>query len=181
MKKMKLAGINWVFMGFESGNNEILDILNKKQDVAQIKRANDIVRKADINIGGNFIFGLPSDTEETMQETFDLAVELNCEYANFFIPMAYPGTELHILAKKNKTELPEKWEQYGFFAPDALPLANKNLTAEQILKFRDEAFKTYFSGQRYQSMIRSRFGQHIVDFLNDKVLSKNLVRTRKTL
>ena len=41
---------------------------------------------------GNYIFGLPEDDLETMQETLDLALELNCEFANFYCAMAYPGS-----------------------------------------------------------------------------------------
>lgn len=178
MAKMKKAGINWVFMGFESGDDIVLQGVNKRQTVRQIKEATDIVHDAGIHIGGNYVFGLPSDTEETMQRTLDLAKDLNTEYANFFLLMAYPGTELYSLAQKKRFPLPEKWGQYGFFAPDALPMRNERLSAEDILRYRDNAFVEYFNGARYQNMIREKFGQATLDFVRDRVLSKKLVRTR---
>ncbi len=176
MQRMKLAGIEWVFMGFESGSDLVLQGVNKHQTVKKIKEAVDIVHNAGINIGGNYVFGLPNDTKETMQQTFELAKELNTEYANFFETMAYPGTKLYEVARCKGYPLPERWGQYGFFAPDALPLRNESLTSQEILFFRDKAFKEYFSSQRYQDMIRRKFGQKTVDFIKNKVLSKELKR-----
>lgn len=178
MKKMKKAGINWVFMGFESGSDTILENVNKKQTVEQIKKAYDIVHDAGIYIGGNYVFGLPKDTMESMRMTLDLAIKLNTENANFFINMAYPGTRLYTMAKEKSYPLPEKWGQYGFFAPDALPLRNETLSSQDILRFRDNAFKEYFNGERYQNMLENRFGKKVLDFLKNKVLAKEIIRTR---
>ncbi|MBN2008120.1 cobalamin-dependent protein [candidate division KSB1 bacterium] len=178
MKKMKQAGINWVFMGFESGDDFVLQGVNKYQTVDQIRRAVDDVHHAGIYIGGNYVFGLPNDTHETMQQTLDLAKDLNTEYANFFLLMAYPGTKLQQTARQKGYSLPEKWGQYGFFAPDALPMRNDQLSAEDILAFRDNAFNEYFNSERYLSMIRERFGEPIIDFIRTKILTRKIERTR---
>ncbi|MBC8456922.1 MAG: B12-binding domain-containing radical SAM protein, partial [Deltaproteobacteria bacterium] len=178
MSKMKRAGISWVFMGFESGDDMVLQGVNKRQTIAKIKEATEIVHGAGIYIGGNYVFGMPNDTEKTMQKTLDLAKDLNTEYANYFLLMAYPGTKLHSIGKEKGYPLPERWGQYGFFAPDALPLRNDHLSAEDILRFRDNAFIEYFSSPRYQNMIRENFGEQTVDFIRNKVLSKKIVRTR---
>lgn len=177
MKKMKQAGINWVFMGFESGNDAVLEAINKKQDVEQIKRANAIVRESGIHVGGNYIFGLQADTFETMQQTLNLAKELNVEYANFFLTMPYPGTSLYQIALDKGYPLPAKWGQYGFFAPDAIPIRNKDLSPWDIIQFRDNAFNEYYHSDRYQNLVREVFGEKIVSFLREKVLSKEMVRT----
>lgn len=178
MKKMKRAGINWVFMGFESGDDAILREVNKKQTVGQIRRALENVHRAGIHVGGNFVFGWPEDTEATMRETLDLALEICPEYANFFIFMAYPGTPLRQWAIEQGFPLPEKWGQYGFFAPDALPVRNKNLTAEDILYFRDQAFNQFYHSPAYQQKIERIFGRPIREFLNSQVLTKQIKRTR---
>src|SRR3990167_1650039 len=104
---MKAAGINWVFMGLESGNDTVLLGVNKKQTVADIRRAVDAVHAAGINVGGNFVFGLPEDTDATMAQTLALAQDLNVEYANFFIMMAYPGARLR--DDQAAEDLPCKW------------------------------------------------------------------------
>jgi radical SAM superfamily enzyme YgiQ (UPF0313 family) len=176
MEKMRKAGIEWVFMGFESGKDLILKDVNKQQTVEQIRKAVEVIHSAGINVGGNYIYGLPGDTFESMQETLDLAKELNTEYANHFVCMAYPGTQLHDVAIEKGYPLPKRWGQYGFFAPDAVPMRTEALSPTDILEFRDNAFKEYFGSERYQNMIKRKFGQETVDYINDKVLSKEIVR-----
>ena len=176
LSKMKSAGINWVFMGLESGNDTVLLGVNKKQTVDEIREAVDAVHAAGINVGGNFVFGLPEDTHESMQQTFDLAQELNTEYANFFVMMAYPGAPLREEALSSGVQLPETWAQYGFFAPNSVPLRNMRITAQEILEFRDQAFQDYFSSERYQNMVREKFGQETLTFLREQVLSKKIER-----
>ena len=66
----------------------------------------DAVRAAGINVIGNYIFGLPEDDAETMQATLDLAMELNCEFANFYSAMAYPGSPLYDMAVRQGVPLP---------------------------------------------------------------------------
>ena len=179
VKKMKQAGINWIFMGIESGDDDVLATVAKKQTLDKIRKANDILRDTGIYVGGNYVFGLGNDTIETMQKTSDLAMELNTEYANFFLAMAYPGTSLYEDALKKGYELPKEWGQYGFFAPDALPLRNDNITATEILDFRDNAFERYFSSDHYQNLVTDKFGSHITDFINNEILSKNIKRNHR--
>ena len=176
LSKMKAAGINWVFMGLESGNDTVLLGVNKGQTVADIREAVGVVHDAGIHVGGNFVFGLPEDTHASMQSTLDLAKELNTEYANFFIMMAYPGAEMREAVVCSGAELPKKWAQYGFFAPDSLPLANATISSRQILEFRDNAFREYFGSERYQAMVVEKFGVETLTFLREKVLSKRIER-----
>ena len=62
----------------------------------------------------------------------------------------------------------KKWGQYGFFAPDALPMRNEHLSAEDILRFRDNAFNEYFHGERYQSMVRENLATQYWSLLKTK-------------
>ena len=169
MEKMKKAGINWVFMGVEAGNKKILDSVLKKQNLEQIRNAVRIAHQAGMNVGTNYIFGLADDDFDTMQETLDLTLELNTEWSNFFMAMPYPGTEMHY--KADARDLPEKWEQYGFFAPNAKPLPTKRVSSEDVVRFRDKAFETFFSSAKYQDMIKRKFGmkKYIQDMLKRKI------------
>ncbi|MEM0465186.1 MAG: radical SAM protein [Candidatus Pacearchaeota archaeon] len=172
--KMKKAGINWVFLGIEAGNELTLSNVLKKQNIKQIRNAVNRIRDAKIYVGGNYVFGLPGDTMDSMQDTLDLAIDLNCEWSNFFVPMAYPGTALYNNAL-GKGILPRKWEQYGFFAPNSVPLPTEKLTSQQIIKFRDKAFEVFFSGEKYQKMIREKFGDEVLDYIK-KMLEKKIER-----
>ena len=176
LEKMKQAGINWVFMGVEAGNDEVLEGVSKRQDVKQVRTAVQNVREAGINVGACYVFGLSGDTHESMKQTLDFAKELNCDWANLFVSMAYPGTKLYEDALRERPEsLPQRWEQYGFFAPNSKPLPTKSLSSEDILRFRDHAFQEYFTGARYQDMIERKFGPETRGFIQ-RMLTKKINR-----
>lgn len=167
LRKMKKAGVNWIAYGIEAADEKVRDAVDKGSPQATIDRAIEMTRQAGIHIVGNFIFGLPSDTHETMQKTFDMAKEYMFEYANFYAAMAYPGTELHDQAKREGMRLPADWKGYGQYSEDALPMSTKFLTPTEVLRFRDRAFAEYMSDPAYQAMIRRKFGEPAVDFINE--------------
>ena len=163
---MKKAGINWLALGIESKSkfvrNGVAKGQFKEEKIPQIVKA---IQDAGINVIGNYIFGLPDETMESMQETLDLAMDLNCEMANFYTTMAYPGSDLFIQAIENKIPLPENWLGYSQHSKNCLPLATENLSAAQILKFRDEAWQTYFSSPKYLKLLGDKFGDNVVDHI----------------
>src|SRR5205823_2743163 len=120
---------------------------------------------AGINVIGNYIFGLPEDDRETMQATLDLATDLNCEFANFYSAMAYPGSPLYALALRQGVPLPERWTGYSQHSRDCLPLPTRHLPAAEVLRFRDQAFLTYYTNQRYLEMVQRRFGLETVEHI----------------
>ena len=125
------------------------------------------VRAAGINIIGNYIFGLPEDDHATMQETLDMALDLKCEFGNFYCAMAYPGSPLYNLALKEGWQLPEKWSGYSQHSRDSLPLPTKHLSAGEVLAFRDTAFQRYFGDPGYLAYVERRFGAATVDHIRD--------------
>ena len=88
----------------------------------------------------------------------DLATELNCEFANFYSAMAYPGAPLYQMAVEKGWELPESWSGFSQHSHDCLPLPTDHIPAEQVLRFRDEAFHRYFGNARYLDMVERVFG-----------------------
>ncbi|MBI1923206.1 radical SAM protein, partial [Candidatus Poribacteria bacterium] len=91
--KLKRAGFNWLAFGIEAASERVRDDVQKGFDQDDIFQTLNKVRGAGINVGANYIFGLPEDDLETMQQTLDLALELNSEYANFYCFV--PGTLVH--------------------------------------------------------------------------------------
>jgi hypothetical protein len=89
-----------------------------------------------------------------MQQTLDLALDLNCEFANFYSAMAYPGSPLHDEAVRNGWRLPNAWSGYSQHAVDTLPLPTRHVSAGEVLRFRDRAFDTYFRHEPYLRMVK---------------------------
>jgi anaerobic magnesium-protoporphyrin IX monomethyl ester cyclase len=158
LEKLQRAGVKWLALGIESGSEHVRDGADKSFSQAEII---DIVRQiqlAGINVIGNFIFGLPDDDLESMRQTLDLAAELNCEFANFYSAMAYPGSPLYQMAIEKNWELPKTWSGYSQHSYDCLPLPTEKVSSAAVLDFRDRAFHEYFAGKRYLDMITQKFG-----------------------
>ena len=94
-----------------------------------------MMRAADINIAGNYIFGLPFDTQETMEGTLNFALENPTEMTNKQ-NLAYQEV-LYIEARNDGLLVAENYSGYSQHAYDTTNLPNDNLSAAQILKFRD--------------------------------------------
>ncbi|MBS4051837.1 MAG: B12-binding domain-containing radical SAM protein [Methylomonas sp.] len=156
----KQAGINWLALGVEAGNQVVRQEVSKGsfQEV-NIRDVSKTISAAGINIISNYIFGFPDDTLETMQQTLDLAMELNNEMANMYPCQALPGSPMHQLAKRNGWTLPDSFEGYAFLSYECQPLPTKYLSAAQVLKFRDEAWQKYFTNPAYLDLVETRFGR----------------------
>lgn len=166
LKKMKQAGINWLAYGIESGNKSVRKHVIKGQfGQDTISRIVKMTHAAGIHIIGNFMFGLPEDTFETMQETLDMAKALALEYVNFYTTMAYPGSQLYNEAVEKGIQLPSTWSGYSQFSEDTLPLPTQHLSSAEVLRFRDNAFKEYYSNPPYLKMINKKFGGETVEHI----------------
>lgn len=171
LTKLKNAGFNWISLGIESSNEVVRSGVNKdiKKDIKEVVK---MIQAYGINVLGNYMFGLPDDTQETMAETFKLAQELNCEFANFYSVMAFPGSQLYESASKNKENLPKSWSGFSQYSYETQPLPTKYLSAKEVLKFRDEAFSRYFTNPDYLKYIREKFGDKVENHIREMLQTK---------
>ena len=93
-----------------------------------------------------------------MQETLDMSIDLNCEFANFYSTMAYPGSKLYLDAIKEGWELPDSYVGYSQHSYECTPLPTKHISASEVLAFRDKAFDEYYENDKYLSFIEKKFG-----------------------
>lgn len=170
--KLREAGIKWLAIGIEAASEKVRNDVDKNFSADQIQETISRVRGADINIGANYIFGLPEDDGQSMQDTLDLALDINAEWANLYCAMAYPGSQLYETALRDNLPLPTSWAGYSQHAFDSLPLPTHHLPGEDVLRFRDAAFHTYFTHPQYLSMIQKKFGQDTVAHINEMTAQK---------
>lgn len=153
------AGVRWLCLGIESGNQTVRrEVTKGSYEEVDVRRVVKEVEDAGIEVIANYIFGLPKDTHETMEETLDLSIELNTAMWNAYPCMALPGTPLHQDAKRDGIPLPDTFSGYGFYSYDCLPLPTKTLTAAEVLRFRDEAFVKYWDRPEFTALLTRRFG-----------------------
>ena len=113
-----------------------------------------------------------------MQQTLDLAKELNCEFSNFYCSMAYPGSKLYLNALSENQVLPETYTGYSQHSYDMRPLDTNYIDAAEVVKFRDYAFHNYHEDEKYLSMVEKKFGsatkQKMIDMCQYKLKRKLL-------
>ena len=159
LNKLNKAGVNWLGLGIENPSN----IIRKKVHKDSFKEVKifdviNTIRNEGINVAANYIFGLPDETEESLKSSYSFAEETNTEMVNFYCAMAYPGSPLHLEAKKKAIRLPNTYSGYSQHSYDTQNLPSKKLSAAQILKFRDEAWLKYHTNENYLSLINKKFG-----------------------
>ncbi|MES2206958.1 MAG: B12-binding domain-containing radical SAM protein [Pseudomonadota bacterium] len=155
----KRAGVNWLAIGIEAGNQTVRQEISKGSfKEVNIREVCSTVRNSGINTISNYIFGFPDDTLVTMQQTLDLALELNTEMANMYPCQALPGSPLYYKALKNGWKLPDSFEGYAFLSYNSQPLPTKYVSSEEVLNFRDNAWQTYFTHHAYLELVEHAFG-----------------------
>jgi radical SAM superfamily enzyme YgiQ (UPF0313 family) len=159
LKKMKKAGFNWLCPGIESGDATVRQ-KNSKEGYDDLDIVDGIKRMQDagINVLGNYVFGITGENEKSMKKTFELAKKLNCEFANFYCAIAWPGSELYNQSLEKGIRMPERWQDYAQHSAGFIPLPTETLSPEEVLRFRDKAFDNYFTNPKYLKMIEGKFG-----------------------
>ena len=107
---MAKAGLKQVFIGFESGNQEVLDNYGKDLSVDNAFKAVEILKKYKITVWASFIIGALNETKKTIKQTIKFANRLNPEYIQFGILTPYPGTAL--FEKVKNRLLTTNWSKF---------------------------------------------------------------------
>ncbi|MFO7733521.1 MAG: radical SAM protein [Candidatus Aminicenantes bacterium] len=92
---MKEAGCHTVYIGFESVNPRSLAGMKKKQTVADLVRAVNVLRRNRIRIHGMFVLGFDEDDWPSVKETVRFATRSRLATTQFLILTPLPGSEFY--------------------------------------------------------------------------------------
>ena len=99
-KKMKQCGCYSCGFALESGNEEIMKMMNKKIEVSAFYNTVYTLRKAKIICQTSVVFGYPIETKETIKQTFDQCLKAGLYPSiGFLLPLPY--TVMYDYAKTN--------------------------------------------------------------------------------
>jgi hopanoid biosynthesis associated radical SAM protein HpnJ len=98
---MRDNGLRLLLVGYESGNQQILNNIKKGLRLDIARRFSRDCRDLGITIHGTFILGLPGETRETIAETIRYATEIDPHTVQVSIAAPYPGTDMHRQAVEN--------------------------------------------------------------------------------
>lgn len=150
LKIMKKAGLNSCAVGFESGNQELLDRMKKGITLSQSITFMENCKKLGIIVHGCFMVGFPGENRKTIEETFQFAKKLKCDSAQFYPIFIYPGTEAYRWVKQHGylKDVPfSGWisSAGGHQCVYDLP----GLSAEDMMTFCENAYKRYYLSPWY--------------------------------
>jgi radical SAM superfamily enzyme YgiQ (UPF0313 family) len=97
---MRANGLRLLLVGYESGNQQILNNIKKGTRIDIAREFTRNCRELGITIHGTFILGLPGETPETIRETIRFACDIEPETIQVSLAAPYPGTELYRQAQE---------------------------------------------------------------------------------
>ncbi len=147
---LKRAGLRLLCVGFESGDQGVLNAMRKGIKVEQFYRFREDARRAGVLVHGCFMAGGPGETHETLAQTLDLAKALDPDTAQFFPLMVYPGTEAYEWAQRSGYLTTDDFRQW--LTPEGLHrtvVSQPELTAEDLVAWCDQARRSFYLRPRY--------------------------------
>jgi radical SAM superfamily enzyme YgiQ (UPF0313 family) len=147
---LKLAGLRLLCVGFESGDQEVLDNVKKQIQLTQYFEFREAARRAGVLIHGCFMAGNPGENQDSLEKTLDLAKKLNPDTAQFFPTMVYPGTQAFDWVKSNGYLATDNFQEW--LTSDGLHRSVVNLpelSAEEQVAWCDQARRSFYLRPRY--------------------------------
>lgn len=112
LRLMYKAGCRTLRFGVESGDENILALIDKGTTLNQARDASHWCREAGIDTVAYFIIGYIGETEETIKRTIAFSKEIGATYAAFFPATPMPKTELFDMAVSEGLVEPHYWEDF---------------------------------------------------------------------
>ena len=122
LKLMKKAGLGLLKFGVETGNQEILNRVNKGIDLAMVRRDFALCRDLGIDTHAHMMLGMPGETRETIEQTFRFIEEIEPTTVTYSVCSPYPGTPLF-------DEVREKYPEVAASSFDDLALQNLHVSS----------------------------------------------------
>lgn len=142
LKTMRDNGLRLLLVGYESGNQGILDNIKKGIRLEEAREFTKNCHKLGITIHGTFILGLPGETPETIKQTVEFAKELDVFSIQVSLAAPYPGTELYRQAMENG------WFHGGSLVNDTgtqiAALEYDGLSKEEIFASVEKFYRAYY-------------------------------------
>jgi len=139
---MREGGLRSVCFGIESGNDEIIESVKKGISKDRVKEAVEVSKKVGLETVGFFIIGLPGDTESSVMDTINFAIDLDVKFAKFLILKPFPGSEVYYQLDEKGLIDSHEFTDYGTYRPPVHHL--EDLTQERILQLQKKAFRKFY-------------------------------------
>jgi anaerobic magnesium-protoporphyrin IX monomethyl ester cyclase len=150
LRWLKEAGLRLLCVGFESGDQSILDAIHKRITLEQFYAFRESAKRAKVLIHGCFMAGNPGETYASLSKTLKLAKSLDPDTAQFFPLMVYPGTEAYEWAASNGYLTTNDFQEW--LTPTGLHrslVTQPGLSADDLTDWCNQARRSFYLRPRY--------------------------------
>jgi len=110
---LKESGCYRIHYGVESGVQEVLDKMDRKITLEQVREAVALTKKHGIAVAANFMIGYIDESRATYERTIEFIKELDPDHVNIFITTVLPGTDLYFEALERGILERDVWREYA--------------------------------------------------------------------
>ena len=142
LEVMRDAGLRVMVIGYETGNQSILNNIKKGITLEQAREFTKNAKRLGLEIHGTFIVGLPGETLETIENSIRYARELDIDTIQVSLASPYPGTLFYDQCHENE-----------WFAPGSLVselgyqtcnVQYPGLSSDQIFRSVEEFYRRFY-------------------------------------
>ncbi len=147
---MKKAGCRLLCVGFESGDQQILNNIRKGTRLDIIERFMKDAKRVGIMVHGCFMVGNRGETRATLAKTLRFAKKLNPDTAQFFPIMIYPGTADYRYYQEKGWIASNNFREW--ITPEGLhssTISNPDLPYDELVRFCDYARREFYVRPKY--------------------------------
>jgi radical SAM superfamily enzyme YgiQ (UPF0313 family) len=155
---IKRSGCRQLLVGFESGNQTLLNNMNKRQTVEDARRFMELAHKVKLDVHGCFVFGLPGETQETMEQTTQFALKLGLHTVQFSAAVPFPGTAYFEHCREEGLLRTESWDAWLDKGEQAAVIEYPGLDKASISQAIDNGLKRFYFRPAYmiEFLLRTR-------------------------
>ncbi len=143
-RMLKRAGCRELLVGFESGDQGMLNRMEKNETVDDASRFMTLAHKADLDVHGCFVLGLPGETEKSIEKTTEFALQLGLHTAQFSAAVPFPGTPFFDYCRDEGLLKVDKWDEWLLKGEQASVIEYPGLSKETIQEGVDRGLKKFY-------------------------------------
>ncbi|OGI15855.1 hypothetical protein A3K63_00640 [Candidatus Micrarchaeota archaeon RBG_16_49_10] len=150
LRRMKEAGCRIVIVGYESGDQNVLNTIKKGTTLKQAEEFTRNAKKVGLKIFGCFMIGLQGDDKVSVEKTFNFAKKINPDMVFFQQAVPFPGTAFYNWVKEMGYLNAKDWDEWIDDNGQLRCLVDyPDLPAAEIKKLRDSFMLRFYLSPKH--------------------------------
>jgi radical SAM superfamily enzyme YgiQ (UPF0313 family) len=179
LRDLRRAGCYRIHYGVESASQRSLDYMEKGITPDLVRQVFRQTREAGIGAYAYMMIGVPGETREEMEATFDFAVELDPDYCQFSICTPYPKTELYERMLRAGIVPYDYWQEFAENPREGFRVKfwNPDFEEEELREIQQYGHRKFYGRPRFVLRELGRV-RSLVDFRRKAAMGLSLLLRR---